>query len=179
MVFSIFRFIGLMFLFISNRFNFNSKISFCLASSSTPVPSSSSSSSTSTSTTPSASASTSTASASITTEVSPNDEMIEKEIPLLPHATSNPDEVRSLKLGESMKLDELGPIIITNDGHARRITNWDTLTPQEKESSFRVISARNKKRLEKLQQKQQQQQQQQLKDEDNSKDDHPTEKSEL
>lgn len=39
------------------------------------------------------------------------------------------------------------------DGTTRRITNWDTLTKQEKDSSWRLISARNRKRIEVLQKK--------------------------
>jgi predicted Fe-S protein YdhL (DUF1289 family) len=36
------------------------------------------------------------------------------------------------------------------DGTTRRIANWDILSPQERESSFRLISARNKRRIEAL-----------------------------
>lgn len=57
---------------------------------------------------------------------------------------------QTLALGETMKLDHLGPIIINADGTTRRITNWDTLSEQEKQSSWRIIGARNRKRLEKL-----------------------------
>ena len=47
-------------------------------------------------------------------------------------------------------MDELGPIIVNPDGTTRRISNWDTLTTQEKKSSWRLISKRNKERLAKL-----------------------------
>jgi hypothetical protein len=36
------------------------------------------------------------------------------------------------------------------DGSTRRIANWDTLSEQEKESSRRLIAARNKRRIEAL-----------------------------
>ena len=36
------------------------------------------------------------------------------------------------------------------DGTTRRITNWETLSAQERESSWRLISARNKRRIEEL-----------------------------
>ena len=63
-----------------------------------------------------------------------------------------------------MRFEELGPIIVNLDGWiicnisyniytigtTRRISNWDTLSKQEKDSSFRIISARNKKRIQKL-----------------------------
>ena len=44
-------------------------------------------------------------------------------------------------------MPELGPIIINADGTTRRITNWNTLTKGEQESSWRLISKRNKERL--------------------------------
>ncbi len=75
---------------------------------------------------------------------------VNKDIPLLP-PTVEGSQVRQLVLGETMKMDELGPIIINSDGTTRRIANWDTLSPQEQASSWRLISARNKKRIQKLQ----------------------------
>jgi len=54
--------------------------------------------------------------------------------------------------GEALKLDDLGPIIINTDGTTRRISNWSEMTKQEQESSWRMISARNKKRIEELKQ---------------------------
>ena len=55
--------------------------------------------------------------------------------------------MRQISLGESVSLKELGPIIINADGTTRRIANWATLTPQEQESTWRLIGARNKRRL--------------------------------
>ena len=98
---TIFRLFGTLMLLFVNRFKFNSNSNFCLASSSSLSPSSSSSSSIS------------------------NDELKEEEIPLLPESTGA--EVRSFKLGESLKLDELGPIIINVDGSTRRIGKSNTL----------------------------------------------------
>ena len=98
---TIFRLFGTLMLLFVNRFKFNSNSNFCLASSSSLSPSSSSSSSIS------------------------NDELKEEEIPLLPESTGA--EVRSFKLGESLKLDELGPIIINIDGTTRRIGKSNTL----------------------------------------------------
>ena len=99
---TIFRLFGTLMLLFVNRFKFNSNSNFCLASSSSSLsPSSSSSSSIS------------------------NDELKEEEIPLLPESTGA--EVRSFKLGESLKLDELGPIIINIDGTTRRIGKSNTV----------------------------------------------------
>jgi len=58
--------------------------------------------------------------------------------------------------GESVSFEELGPIIINADGTTRRIANWVNLTKSEQESSWRLISARNKRRLQALQEQQQQ-----------------------
>ena len=52
--------------------------------------------------------------------------------------------------GDPVALDDLGPIIIYDDGTMRRIANWALLTPLEKTATQKRIVARNKKRLEKL-----------------------------
>lgn len=79
---------------------------------------------------------------------------VEKEILMLPPSIDINGEIsRTIKLGESISLEELGPIIINADGTTRRITNWSTLTEAEQKSSWRVISARNLKRLKNLQKK--------------------------
>ena len=73
-------------------------------------------------------------------------------IKLLPEPSSL-EKSREIKLGEAVRFEELGPIIINPDGTTRRITNWVNLTKQEQASTFRLISARNKKRLSELQAK--------------------------
>jgi hypothetical protein len=79
---------------------------------------------------------------------------IDKEILMLPASIGvNGEFSRQINLGESISLEELGPIIINADGTTRRITNWSTLTEAEQKSSWRVISARNLKRLKVLQKK--------------------------
>jgi hypothetical protein len=79
---------------------------------------------------------------------------IDKEILMLPPSIGVDGEIsRQINLGESISLEELGPIIINGDGTTRRITNWSTLTDAEQKSSWRVISARNLKRLKVLQKK--------------------------
>eukprot|EP01031_Cornospumella_fuschlensis_P038187 gene38187-46399_t len=76
------------------------------------------------------------------------------EIPLLPAASENREGYRTLSLGQSVAMDELGPIIINPDGTTRRITNWNTLSKQEQMNSWRVIGERNKKRVEALKRRQ-------------------------
>ena len=49
------------------------------------------------------------------------------EIPQL--TAPDPDSnLPSIKLGESIRFEEWGPIILNSDGTTRRIANWDTLT---------------------------------------------------
>ena len=93
-----------------------------------------------------------------------NGESTEKEILLLPAGKPDSDTTTTTHIqldGDAVPLRELGPIIINRDGTTRRITNWHDLTPAEQDSSWRVIAARNKRRILALKQKQQQQQQSQ------------------
>ncbi|RHY81186.1 hypothetical protein DYB31_008748 [Aphanomyces astaci] len=53
--------------------------------------------------------------------------------------------------GTSVALEHLGPIVVQLDGSLMRITDWATKTDHEKETISRVISKRNKTRLEALQ----------------------------
>jgi len=75
----------------------------------------------------------------------------ETEAPLqLPPPAEGVDVTHKLKLGETLKLEHLGPIIINSDGTTRRIENWDKLTSAEQKNTWRLISARNQKRIEAL-----------------------------
>ena len=49
--------------------------------------------------------------------------------------------------GERVSLDDLGPVIVNNDGSLRRIGNWADLTEHERAAAHRSISARNEVRL--------------------------------
>lgn len=75
------------------------------------------------------------------------DEAVEGNVPLLP-AAAEAGTAAHLELGgKGVSMPELGPIIINADGTTRRITNWNTLTKGEQESSWRLISKRNQERL--------------------------------
>jgi len=43
--------------------------------------------------------------------------------------------------------DVLGPLVINKDGTTARITNWGQMSPGERETTLRVVVARNRKRL--------------------------------
>lgn len=58
------------------------------------------------------------------------------------------ERVRQIKFGETVKLDDIGPIIVNEDCSMRRIANWDTLTERERNGVQRRIAARNRGRLE-------------------------------
>lgn len=79
------------------------------------------------------------------------------EIPLLPAHDPNLDVPR-YKLGDKIKLDAMGPIIINPDGTTRQITNWDKMTEHERATAWRRISKRNEERRRILLEQQQQQQ---------------------
>ena len=78
-----------------------------------------------------------------------------EEIPQLPASDPNAD-IPVLKMGETLRFEEMGPIIINVDGSTRRIDNWDQMTDQEREVAWRRISKRNAERRKKLLEQQQQ-----------------------
>lgn len=51
------------------------------------------------------------------------------------------------RLGETLSLDELGPIIINADGTTRRIHNWNQLSKWEQERTLVRIAKRNQERV--------------------------------
>ena len=53
------------------------------------------------------------------------------------------------------KLEHLGPIIVNVDGTLQRIANWTDMNETEQASAVRLITARNKKRLQALNEQQQ------------------------
>eukprot|EP00814_Leptocylindrus_danicus_P021168 CAMPEP_0116027408 /NCGR_PEP_ID=MMETSP0321-20121206/14626_1 /TAXON_ID=163516 /ORGANISM="Leptocylindrus danicus var. danicus, Strain B650" /LENGTH=129 /DNA_ID=CAMNT_0003500787 /DNA_START=56 /DNA_END=445 /DNA_ORIENTATION=+ len=74
-------------------------------------------------------------------------------IPQLPES-SGEKNIPVLKLGETMKFEHLGPVIINADGTTRRIDNWDEMTEHEREVTWRRISKRNQERIEALKREQ-------------------------
>jgi len=77
----------------------------------------------------------------------------QKEPLQLPPCDPNNDNIQSLQFGQTLKLENLGPIIINTDGSTRRIDNWETLTEREREVSWRRIKKRNAERREILEAK--------------------------
>ena len=73
------------------------------------------------------------------------------ELKLLPAPSSANSQ--TLQLGQSISMDDMGPVIVNTDGSLRRIANWDTLSEQEQRNTLRLIAARNKRRIEQLKKK--------------------------
>ena len=97
----------------------------------------------------------------------------ESSIPQLPASTGNDPTIPSIKLGETIRFEEFGPIILNTDGTTRRIANWDTLTKQEQAATWRRISKRNEeRRLVLLEQQQQQQQMKQPQADETGEENH-------
>jgi hypothetical protein len=67
------------------------------------------------------------------------------EVPLLKPPEPG-EKLPTFRLGETIRLEEMGPIILNTDGTTRRIANWDNLSEQEKKTTWRRISARNEER---------------------------------
>lgn len=84
-------------------------------------------------------------------ESSGNDEG--QPLPQLPAGDPNDKTVPVLKLGESMKFEEMGPVIINNDGSTRQIANWDKMSEHERTVAWRRISKRNAERRAMLEEK--------------------------
>jgi hypothetical protein len=87
----------------------------------------------------------------------PDDPKVEEKegrpdkIPLLPPVDpNNAENIPSIKLGEVLRLDSMGPIILNTDGTTRRISNWDKMTEKEQEVTWRRIKKRNEERRNKL-----------------------------
>jgi hypothetical protein len=71
---------------------------------------------------------------------------------------ADPDsKLPSIQLGETIRFEEMGPVIINTDGTTRRISNWDQLSEQEQKATWRRISKRNEQRRQILLEQQQQQ----------------------
>ncbi|KAL7552524.1 hypothetical protein ACHAWF_016424 [Thalassiosira exigua] len=78
-----------------------------------------------------------------------------EEVLRLPEASGDAS-IPSIKLGESIRFEEMGPVIINADGTTRRIDNWDSMTEKEREVAWRRISKRNEERRRALLEQQQQ-----------------------
>ncbi|CAG9979433.1 unnamed protein product [Clonostachys byssicola] len=62
--------------------------------------------------------------------------------------------------GTTVKLDQMGPLVVNHDGSVGRLTNWAEMTKAEQKNTLRILGRRNKQRLEELQKRRQREQEQ-------------------
>mmetsp|Transcript_17977 Transcript_17977/g.48890 ORF Transcript_17977/g.48890 Transcript_17977/m.48890 type:complete len:152 (-) Transcript_17977:347-802(-) len=75
-----------------------------------------------------------------------DDSKKDEVLALPPVDPSTEGQIPSIRLGESIRFEQWGPIILNSDGTTRRIANWDQLTEHEKKVTWRRISKRNEER---------------------------------
>ncbi|WFC97262.1 hypothetical protein MBRA1_003929 [Malassezia brasiliensis] len=81
-----------------------------------------------------------------------NDAQDTHDAPAAPLALPSTSDAPSVGLGEQVKLDKLGPVVVNSDGTLARLPNWDKMTPDEQQRTVRILAKRNQARLEKLRQ---------------------------
>lgn len=76
----------------------------------------------------------------------------ENQLPALPASTDAlMSETHRLEVdGAAATLDELGPVVVTEAGQLRYISNWAGMTKDEQEATQRIIAKRNAQRLARL-----------------------------
>ncbi|CAH0041075.1 unnamed protein product [Clonostachys solani] len=65
--------------------------------------------------------------------------------------------------GTTVKLDQMGPLVVNHDGSVGRLTNWAEMTKAEQKNTLRILGRRNKQRLEELQKRRQREEKEQEK----------------
>ena len=67
----------------------------------------------------------------------------------LPPATGDPTKV-TVNGGSVSLEDEMGPLVVNENGSLSRISNWAEMSSHERERTVRILGKRNKLRLDKL-----------------------------
>ncbi|KAG2177105.1 hypothetical protein INT43_007761 [Umbelopsis isabellina] len=73
-----------------------------------------------------------------------------RKTPLALPASTGADDVTKVDVNTSFKLDELGPVVVNENGTISRIDNWHEMSDIEKSNVNRILLKRNKQRLERL-----------------------------
>ncbi|WFD36221.1 hypothetical protein MCUN1_003099 [Malassezia cuniculi] len=68
----------------------------------------------------------------------------------LPAPGDAPTHTLDVNSDSGVRLDELGPIVVNSDGTLSRVPNWHDMAPIEQERTIRLLSKRNKQRMESL-----------------------------
>ena len=71
-----------------------------------------------------------------------------EDLPALPDEVEKRESTeRSLEVdGETVTLDELGPIVVSKDGKLGHLSNWHEMTESEQVAALKFVAARNAKR---------------------------------
>ncbi|KAF4969208.1 hypothetical protein FZEAL_10265 [Fusarium zealandicum] len=64
-----------------------------------------------------------------------------------PESQDSGSDMTTLRVGESVRLEALGPLVVNADGSMGRVGNWVGMTEGEKEATLRLLGKRNKQRL--------------------------------
>ena len=85
-----------------------------------------------------------------------SDEVPQNQLVASSHSNAKNDEEENDNVAQPTNLDDiddnsasidmLGPIVLNKDGTMCRISNWQDMTPGEKETAKRMIAKRNKSR---------------------------------
>ena len=67
----------------------------------------------------------------------------------MPAAAGDPTKI-TVDGGCISLADEMGPLVVSEDGSLSRISNWAEMTTIERERTVRILGKRNRLRLEKL-----------------------------
>lgn len=73
----------------------------------------------------------------------------EEDRPALPEKAHVPKQggTRSLEVnGETLLLDELGPVVLQENGRMGRLSNWQDMTEHEQQMTLKFVAKRNKQR---------------------------------
>lgn len=65
-------------------------------------------------------------------------------------AAASKNGATELRVGESVALDAMGPLVVNTDGTMGRIGNWQGMTEHEKAQTLRLLGKRNKERMDVL-----------------------------
>jgi hypothetical protein len=66
------------------------------------------------------------------------------------HALPAPCDTTNNETIDTLQLNELGPVVINEDGTISRISNWHEMSETERENVKRVLVKRNNQRLARL-----------------------------
>ncbi|KAG1460633.1 hypothetical protein G6F56_005904 [Rhizopus delemar] len=74
----------------------------------------------------------------------------ESKKPILALPSTAEETVKSVDVNDTFKLNELGPVVINENGTMSRINNWHEMNDIERSNVNRILLKRNRERLARL-----------------------------